>query len=393
MSFNDSGHRPHATHFGETPQNPILEGPEGIEVTLDTWGPQYNLFPTMYDALVSNWGDAPSRKANEYPLIQDITGWENLTSEQQAYVEKCFAGQTLQQILEMITFSFTISGISRTCTHQIVRTRHAAFMQHGGRDNDWRHRPWRMPETIRRACRAVRVDDNGELRFWPGRVDGTLEHCLTAPNKISEMIEEWDNPDADQLDLRDAIHWHLSMGRQLYAALVDAGIPWQDARFLLPDGMTTYIHAVYNYVSLRDTLANRLEHIMQWEINCVAQLMLREIKMKCPPLLSAYLGSRSDRTGKAEFAGLESWPPDGKHPFSNVCECGHKAFSHENPISDAWRCRGDLVECDCTMWRPTDTIPRTHRPEQNPFWVLHPDSMAGGPIRWIPTNGTYPKEF
>jgi hypothetical protein len=27
-----------------------------------------------------------------------------------------------------------------------------------------------------------------------------------------------------------------------------------------------------------------------------------------------------------------------------------------------------------------------------PFFVLHPDSMAGGPIEWIPTNGKYPHE-
>jgi hypothetical protein len=40
-----------------------------------------------------------------------------------------------------------------------------------------------------------------------------------------------------------------------------------------------------------------------------------------------------------------------------------------------------------------DTLPREHRPEQNPFWVLHPDSMNGGPIVWVPTNGTYPQEL
>ena len=33
-------------------------------------------------------------------------------------------------------------------------------MQHGGRDNDWRHRPWTMPETIRRACRDEALTDD-----------------------------------------------------------------------------------------------------------------------------------------------------------------------------------------------------------------------------------------
>lgn len=26
-------------------------------------------------------------------------------------------------------------------------------------------------------------------------------------------------------------------------------------------------------------------------------------------------------------------------------------------------------------------------------WILHPDSMAGRPIQWIPTNGTYPDDL
>ena len=53
----------------------------------------------------------------------------------------------------MISFAFTIDGVSRACTHQLVRTRiGAAVLQHGGRDNDWRHRNWTLPETIRRAC-------------------------------------------------------------------------------------------------------------------------------------------------------------------------------------------------------------------------------------------------
>jgi len=148
------------------------------------------------------------------------------------------------------------------------------------------------------------------------------------------------------------------MGRNLYAALVDAGIPWEDARRLLWMGTATYIHIDYNYIAFRDMQANRLEHIMDWEINCVAQLMQREVRMKCPPLLSKYLGSHSDLAGVAKFAGLQSWPPDGKHPIPPGME----------------------------------SLPREHRPEQNPYWVLHPSSMAGGPIQWVPTNGTYPHE-
>lgn len=364
MSFADAGHRPHGTHFNEEPENRIQRGPKGITVTLDTWGPQENLFPTLYDMLQSNWGDAPSRAPRDCRPIEgvavgeiarwsdkDRTGWAGLLPDQQAYVESLFAGRTLPQAKELISFSFLVDGVSRTCTHQLVRTRiGASFMQHGGRDNDWRHRSFRLPETVGRAIDSGQTDG-------PERED-LHKDCITDWDRIIELVGD-EADDIEEISLRGVLDSYLERGRRIYAALVDAGIPWQDARFFLPEGMTTYIHCNYTYAALEGVLANRLEHVMQWEINCVAQLMLREIKMKCPPLLSKYLGSRSDKTGRDAFAGLESWPPTGKHPAPPEA--------------------GDL--------------PRTHRPEQNPFWVLHPDSMAGGPVVWVPTNGTYPKEF
>lgn len=373
-NYVDAGHRPHARHTGETPKNEIKEAPYHLSVTLDTWGPVDNLFPSLHDALQSNWGDEPSRKSKEgwtcpyecCSLAPDQwphrTGWCKLSSEQQTYVESCFARRTLQQVLERITFSFLIDGCTRACTHQLVRTRiGAAMMQHGGRDNDWRHRPWVMPETIRRACEAKKQGHSSKTNpIKDMSISKEMFHCITNWKPIEDFLMWGNGIDLGDPkgDLHAVIEGYLDIGRRLYAALVDAGIPWEDARRLLWMGTATYIHIDYNYIALRDVLANRLEHIMDWEINCVAQLMLREIKMKCPPVFSKYLGSHSDLAKVDKFAGLQSWPPVGKWPI------------------------------------PKDQrdLPREHRPEQNPFWVLHPDSMNGGPIRWIPTNGTYPHE-
>jgi thymidylate synthase ThyX len=359
--FSDATHRPHAIHTGEIPRVPITYGPDSLQVTLDTWGPQESLFPALYDALQANWGEDPSRTIEDRdfngPDVRvparwaSLTGWNRLTDVQRTYVESCFAGRTLQQVLEGISFHFCIDGVSRAFTHQNVRTRlGAGFMQHGGRDNDWRHRAWTMPETVRRACDAY-------AKF--GTSSAGQSHCVTNWTPINEyVIRETDLSLTPSMSLSRVIREHLDRGKRLYAALVDAGIPWQDARRVLPMGTQTYIHDEYNYLALAGVLANRLEHVMDWEFNCVAQLMLREIKIHCPPLLSKYLGSHSDKAGVAKFAGLESWPPDGKYPV---------------PDEHASK-------------------PRTHRPEQMPFFVLHPASMAGGPVQWIPTNGRYPHE-
>ena len=409
--FQDSGHRPHARHTGQTPKNDIVDAPYHLKVTLDTWGPADNLFPTIYDSLQANWGERPSRTVenddqdntgeiwpHRVDHLQRRTGWLSLTDGQRAYVDSCFAGKTLPQILEMISFNFLIDGCTRAATHQIVRARMGmpGFMQHGGRDNDWRHRPWVMPETIRRACEAEMFEGHPDDAPLGERI-----HCIRDWSPIHEFIEVAHGD--DKVSLQGAIQDYLMTGRQLYAALVDAGIPWEDARRLLWIGTSTYIHFVGNYRAVDSFLTQRLEHVMDWEINCVAQLMLREIKMKCPPIMSKYLGSTSDKQGKAAMAGLESWPPDMKYPNPfERCVCGHEKKEHNVTTATLegksiemaiTPCMGCMKEGHhCTAYVPKDTLPREHRPEQNPFWVLSPASMAGGPIQWIPTNGVYPHE-
>lgn len=417
-NYADAGHRPHAVHTGEQPKNPITYGPDGISVTLTAWGPQENIFPVLYDALQANWGDAPSTTYDNddmslpelwpahTPLngMQRFTGWTSLTPGQRAYIESAFAGKTLPQILEGIKMHFTIDGVSRAFTHQNVRTRiGAAFMQHGGRDNDWRHRAWTMPETIRRAC--LENENSPEARTY---VDTDLTSPITDWGPIRRLCEHTPcfngyasqqnhDPDSVGIDptLRSVIEHYLAHGREIYAALVDAGIPWQDARRLLWMGTQTYIHDIYDYLAMASMLANRLEHIMDWEHNCVAQLMVREVRMKCPPIMSKYLKSHSDKQNKAAFAMLESWPPDMKYDPNFPCECGHAKANHvAAPFSDGTDrgyCEVCTVAPECKEYRPKDPLPRTHRPEQNPFFILHPDSMNGGPVVWIPTNGIYPE--
>lgn len=422
VEYADDKHRPHAVHTGENPRTKIVRGPESLVVTLDNW-PQRepNMFPAMYDALVSNWGDAPSRTvqsecrfsggyvalATHLRSWEHETGWCRLLPDEQAYVEMCFAGKTLQQVLERFTFSFCVDGVTRAETHQMVRTRvGAGFMQHGGRDNDWRHRQWSMPETLARAVdadfakRSAAQIADGPGGTYPTVVNGR-EVCVRDWLPIEQFINQQDRAN----HLRGAIEAYLDEGKALYAALVDAGIPWQDARRLLWIGTQTYIHADYNFVALKGVLANRLEHVMDWEVNCVAQLMMREIQMKCPPPFFRYLGSRSDLSQRAAFAGLESWPPDGKWPNPHE-RCAICRYDHED-CDDLQRrigngsvmvvpqnTRGEYAT-DTTpiiehRYAPNDTLPRQHVANQMPFFVLTKDAMAGGPVEWLWTNGQYP---
>lgn len=383
----------------------------------------------MYDALQANWGEHPSRtvfnSCNEHLPYEDLvkhdnswehkTGWCKLGKDEQAYVLACFAGKTLPQVLEGISFYFLVDGVTRAETHQMVRTRiGAGFMQHGGRDNDWRHRDWSMPETLARACDAF-ADRTAALAHgqfgdtelpYPGDINGR-KLCITDWG----AIEQWVNHarimgmvNSDTGTLRESVEAYLRMGKELYSALVDAGIPWQDARRVLHIGTQTYIHAYYTWPSFKGVLANRLEHVMDWEVNCVVQLMQREINMKCPPMFGAHLGSHSDFARRAKFDQLESWPPDGKWPAGTErCgKCGHSASNHRPVVEgrDAMMplpgetvcevCERDSREfAPMHVYTPVDSLPRQHTSVQMPYFVLHPDSMQGGPVKWLWTNGRY----
>ena len=211
-----------------------------------------------------------------------------------------------------------------------------------------------MPETI---YRAIDMFDNHDLSS-PVEVAG-LKTCVDDPDVLWDYLHHESAGGYGDGTLEGAIVGHLRRGKELYAALVDAGIPWQDARRVLPMGTQTYIHAVYNYLALMGVCNKRLEPSMDWEINAVAQLMVREIRMKCHPIIGKYLQSLSDKIGADAFAGLESWTPSGKYAVPEDKKDLH----------------------------------RMHRPEQAPFWILSPASMAGGPIEWIPTNGVWPEHL
>jgi thymidylate synthase ThyX len=368
MAFADAGHRDHARHTGETPRTDLDRGPSGLSVTLDDWGPWNEATINRY--LQSNWG--------ERPMTYTESHVDGAATGSYPLVDAMLDGKTLQQVLEGVEFWFTIDGVCRPATHQIVRTRDAAYMQHGGRDNDWRHRKFTMPETI---ARLIDVESYyvGQRFVWKelkgaARAEAkanafeiakasTGKLCVTSYKPLDAFLD-WRNsfiPDKatePSSDLAESIDFYLQYGKRLYAALVDMGVPWQDARRLLPMGLQTYIHAIYDFRTLQHTLANRLEYIMDWEYNCVGQLMVRAIHMKCPAKVAKQFRSASDKLKRAAMAGLESWPPDGKWPVPD---------EHKDK-------------------------PRTHRPEQNPFFVLTDDALHGGPVEWIATDGTYPHD-
>jgi thymidylate synthase (FAD) len=156
----------------------------------------------------------------------------------------------LQTALESQVIVFAVRGVSRTATHQIVRTRQAAFHQQSQRASSMGDFPeFRMPESVWRN-EAVRVT-------W-------LDALLSAHVAYQHAIRE--------------------------------DIAYQDARFILPEGTTTFIMCEYTLREFLNVYAYRGCSMFQWEIVTFMR-QAREILLREYPWLEPYIKISCEKTG------------------------------------------------------------------------------------------------
>lgn len=138
-------------------------------------------------------------------------------------------------LVEHASATFEISGISRACSHQIVRHRIASYSQE-----------------------SQRYVDMSEPEF-------------VMPTSISQ-------------DLSAKIIWEMFMERaaMTYHQMLLCGIPKEDARFVLPNATATRLVMTMNFSSLRHFFKVRCDKAAQWEIRAVATEMLRLIYKEAP---------------------------------------------------------------------------------------------------------------
>jgi thymidylate synthase (FAD) len=141
----------------------------------------------------------------------------------------------LQAPFEAVTFHFFIEGVTRSFTHQIVRQRTAVYAQ----------------ESLRFAVKE-KIDE-----------EVALPPSLLGLAKDDPRIVIW----------RSAIN----KVDDAYHALVNNGVPAEDARGLLPHSITTRLHYVTNLRALLDHGGNRLCTQAQFEWRVVWDQIIRAI--------------------------------------------------------------------------------------------------------------------
>jgi len=156
----------------------------------------------------------------------------------------------LQTALESQVLVFEVSGVSRACTHQLVRSRRAAFHQQSMRASFYGNQPEiRIPESV------------------------------------------WRLPD----EVRSIFMEALQVAHRAYRAACEADVSYQDARYILPEGTTNYIMLEYPLREFLNVYAYRACSMFQWEIVTVMRLC-RDILVGQYDWLEPYVKISCERT-------------------------------------------------------------------------------------------------
>lgn len=188
---------------------------------------------------------------------------EKITDEQAAKLVKQLASMGHSSTFEHVTFTFAIEGVSRVLTHQLVRHRIASYSQQSQRYVKEHDFETIMPPTI-----AARPE-------MKAKFEGLCKEI-----------------------------------QDLYNEMTEAGIPAEDARYILPNAAETKIVVTMNARSLMHFFELRCCNRAQWEIRELANKMLAQVK-EVAPILFANAGPtcetiRECHEGKMSCGKLEA---------------------------------------------------------------------------------------
>ncbi|MBI3753208.1 MAG: FAD-dependent thymidylate synthase [Deltaproteobacteria bacterium] len=150
-----------------------------------------------------------------------------------------FLGKILKMghlsVLEHAGFTFGIEGISRAASHQLVRHRLASYSQ-----QSQRYVKFKGPEFV---------------------APPSIGSSKSIKKKFSETAESL---------------------YKFYQEMLEAGVPAEDARYILPNAATTKIIVTMNARELLHFFGLRTCERAQWEIREMAKKMLSLVKKEAP---------------------------------------------------------------------------------------------------------------
>ncbi|MCE5285295.1 MAG: FAD-dependent thymidylate synthase [Pelosinus sp.] len=162
---------------------------------------------------------------------------EQMTESQVAKLVDKVVGMGHTSTIEHASFTFAVEGVSRVLTHQLVRHRIASYSQQSQRYVKEHDFEYILPPSI-----AARPEAKAKFAALMENIRGT------------------------------------------YDQLVEAGIPAEDARYVLANATETKIVVTMNARALLNFFSERCCFRAQWEIRQMASLMLKEVQKVSPQL-------------------------------------------------------------------------------------------------------------
>ena len=170
-----------------------------------------------------------ARQCYSAGFVMDFTS----TPEQDATLLRRVIGSGHASVAEHAVFTFSIKGVSRALSHQLVRFRVASFSQQSQRYTSVGE-DYIVPETVR---------ENSLLRVY--------NHTI-------------------------------KMAYDAYERMIDAGVPKEDARYVLPNACPTNLIMTMNARELLHAFNLRCCTRAQWEIRELFNEILRLVKPIAP---------------------------------------------------------------------------------------------------------------
>jgi len=139
-----------------------------------------------------------------------------------------------------------IEGISRACSHQVVRHKHLDYLQRS-------------------------------QRYCSEELAGPI------------IPDQWD---VTSPDTKARASTYLATAKRLYQQLLKDGWRKEDARYFLPQAMETELMVVGNFQAWRDFIKLRTDRAAQWEIRAVAQEIKHQLAQYAPITFGGIIDDR-----------------------------------------------------------------------------------------------------
>lgn len=200
--------------------------------------------------------------------------YDGLTPEKSAEFIDKLIGMGHESPIEHVSFCFGIEGISRACSHQLVRHRIASYSQQSQRYVNMDKFTYVTPQSIQNDDYATQLYDS-TMALLTNRYKEL--HDVLVSNFTAQLV-------ADGMDEDKARSKAEKMANE-------------DARYILPNACETKIIMTMNTRSLFNFFSLRCCNRAQSEIRTVAEQMFRLV-YKLAPTLFAHAGAPCVVTGR-----------------------------------------------------------------------------------------------